>query len=114
MACLGVAAALLLFCSCWSFNIADKPSPYVYPPNDPAANWCGPTGAFFAYYLLYYIGQGVFILLATAACFLIASLRGQSVNQPVLAFHRPWTFVLGVFGELFSPLAAHGKRLSDG
>lgn len=84
LACLGVAAALLLFCSCWSFNIADMPSPYVYPPNEPAANWCGPTGAFFAFYMLYYIGQGVFVLLLTAACVLIAVLRGQGVNQPVL------------------------------
>ena len=84
LACLGAAAALLLFCSCWSFNIGDIPSPYIYPPNEPLANWCGPTGAFFAFYLLYYIGQGVFILLATAACFLIALLRGQSITQPVL------------------------------
>ena len=84
LGCLGVAAALILFCSCWSFNIADKPSSFVYPPNEPVANWCGPTGAFFAFYLLYYIGQGVFVLSATAVCFLIASLRGQSVNQPVL------------------------------
>jgi S-DNA-T family DNA segregation ATPase FtsK/SpoIIIE len=82
--CLGVAVALLLLCSCWSFNIADRPSPFVYPPNDPAANWCGSAGAFFAYYLLYYIGQGVFILLAAAACFLIASLRRHDITQPVL------------------------------
>jgi S-DNA-T family DNA segregation ATPase FtsK/SpoIIIE len=84
LGCLGVAAAFLLLFSCWSFNIGDKPSPYVYPPNDPAANWCGPTGAFCAYYLLYYVGQGVFILLITAACLLIASLRGRIITQPTL------------------------------
>jgi S-DNA-T family DNA segregation ATPase FtsK/SpoIIIE len=84
LACIGFAAAVFLLFSCWSFSLADRPSPYVYPPNEPAHNWCGPTGAFFAFYLLYYIGQGIFILLITAACLLIALLRGQAVNQPIL------------------------------
>ncbi|MDO8303895.1 MAG: DNA translocase FtsK 4TM domain-containing protein [Sedimentisphaerales bacterium] len=97
LACVGVMAALLLFCSCWSFAIGDVPSPYVYPPNEPPANWCGPTGAFCAFYLLYYIGQGVFVLLPTAAYFFIAMLRGQTVTQPVLR-----SIGLGLLSAAFS------------
>jgi S-DNA-T family DNA segregation ATPase FtsK/SpoIIIE len=66
--CLGIAAALVLLCSCISFNIGDWPSRFVWPNNEPPANWCGVSGAFFAYYLMYYIGPGVFVILVSAIC----------------------------------------------
>jgi S-DNA-T family DNA segregation ATPase FtsK/SpoIIIE len=82
--CLGIAAALVLLCSCISFDIGDWPSKYVWPHNEPAANWCGSIGAFFAYYLMYYIGPGVFVILVSAVCFFTAKLRHQVISQPVL------------------------------
>jgi S-DNA-T family DNA segregation ATPase FtsK/SpoIIIE len=82
--CLLVAGLLVLFCGCLSFNIGDWPSKFVYPNNTPTANWCGPAGALFAYYLLYYIGPGVFIVLITALYFAIAAVADIEIDQPVL------------------------------
>ncbi len=79
--CLIAAAMVMLYCSCLSFDIGDWPSRYVYPHNDPPANWCGPAGAFFAYYLLYFIGPGVFILLMCTTCYLAAKLMGLEIDQ---------------------------------
>jgi len=76
--CLGIGVCLILLCSCLSFDIGDWPSKFVYPHNQPAANWCGSMGAFCAYYLLYYIGPGVFIILATLIYFLFNRL----INPP--------------------------------
>jgi len=76
--CLGIGLSLVLLCSCISFNIGDWPSRFAYPHNDPPANWCGSIGAFCAYHLLYYLGPGVFVILASAICFLIAKLAPHS------------------------------------
>jgi len=82
--CLGIAALLILLCSCVSFDIGDWPSRFAYPHNDPPANWCGSMGAFCAYYLMYYVGPGVFVILASAVCFLAAKLIHRPISQPVL------------------------------
>ncbi|MBN1362169.1 MAG: DNA translocase FtsK 4TM domain-containing protein [Sedimentisphaerales bacterium] len=84
--CLAVVLCLVLLFSCLSFNIGDRPSTYAYPPNDPPANWCGAMGAFAAYYLLYYIGPGVFIVLASLTFFFVARLAKRPVGQPVFRF----------------------------
>ena len=82
--CFGIAALLVLFCSCVSFDIGDWPSGYVYPHNSPAANWCGAIGAFCAYYLMYYIGPGIFVILISAIYFLVFRLVGRPLGQPIL------------------------------
>jgi S-DNA-T family DNA segregation ATPase FtsK/SpoIIIE len=82
--CVGMAISLLLLCSCLSFDIGDWPSRFVYPHNDPSANLCGPIGAFCAYYLLYYIGPGVLVVLASAICFLVVRLTRGPIGQPFL------------------------------
>jgi len=82
--CLGIAVLLMLLCSCASFNISDWPSKFTYPHNAPPANLCGSIGAFCAYYLMYYIGPGVFVILVSAVCFLIARLVRHPISQPVL------------------------------
>ena len=74
----------MLFCSCVSFNIGDWPSKFVWPNNEPPANWCGTIGAFFAYYLLYYIGPGVFVILISAAFILGARMAHRNINQGIL------------------------------
>lgn len=81
--CLAVGICLVLIFSCLSFNIVDWPSNYAYPYNDPPANWCGVVGAFFAYYLLYYIGPGVFVLLTAALCIVVARIIRRPIDQPV-------------------------------
>jgi S-DNA-T family DNA segregation ATPase FtsK/SpoIIIE len=82
--CLGIAACVVLFCSCLGFNIGDAPSRHVWPHNNPPENWCGAVGAFCAYYLLYYIGPGVFLALVAVAAVLIVKLAGGCADQPVL------------------------------
>jgi S-DNA-T family DNA segregation ATPase FtsK/SpoIIIE len=82
--CLMVAGLLVLFCGCLSFNIGDWPSKFVYPNNNPTANWCGLVGALFAYYLLYYVGPGIFIVLVAALYFAIAEVADVEIDQPVL------------------------------
>lgn len=77
----GIAFLVFVFCSCLSFDIGDWPSRFVYPHNRPAENWCGPIGAFCAYYLMYYIGPGVFVLLISGVCFLLAKLKDYAVDQ---------------------------------
>ncbi|MDD5011913.1 MAG: hypothetical protein PHQ00_07305, partial [Phycisphaerae bacterium] len=42
---IALAVMVLLFFSCLSFNAGDFPSRYVWPNNQPAANWCGAVGA---------------------------------------------------------------------
>lgn len=81
--CLGVAVLFILLCSCASFNIGDWPSSFVYPHNKPAANWCGSIGAFCAYYLLYYVGPGVFVLLVCGMVFMFIKLMQRDIGQPV-------------------------------
>ena len=82
--CLIVAGLLVLFCGCLSFNIGDWPSKFVYPNNTPPANWCGHAGALFAYYLLYYIGPGVFIVLIASLYFAVAKVADVEIDQPAL------------------------------
>ncbi|MGA2323033.1 MAG: DNA translocase FtsK 4TM domain-containing protein [Sedimentisphaerales bacterium] len=82
--CLLVAGLLVLFCGCLSFNIGDWPSKFVYPNNTPTANWCGPAGALFAYYLLYYIGPGVFVMLISGLYFAVAKVADIEIEQPAL------------------------------
>jgi len=82
--CLVMTACIVMFFSCLSFNLADSPSNYIFPPNAVPANWCGATGAVVAYYLHYYIGQGVYILLVAIIAFSIAALSQKPVTQPIL------------------------------
>jgi S-DNA-T family DNA segregation ATPase FtsK/SpoIIIE len=84
LCCLGIGICAFLFCSCLSFDIGDWPSKFVYPYNRPIQNWCGSIGAFCGYYLLYYIGPGVFITLFAAVCFLVAKIAKRPPDQPVL------------------------------
>jgi len=79
----GIAALLMLLCGCISFDISDWPSRFVYPHNDPPSNWCGSIGAFCAYYLLYYFGPGVFVLLASAISYLVSKLAHRNIGQPI-------------------------------
>jgi S-DNA-T family DNA segregation ATPase FtsK/SpoIIIE len=67
-----------------SFDIGDWPSRFVWPCNNPPANWCGKAGAFFAYYLLYYAGPGVFVILVSAVFFFVAKLGRRVIGQGVL------------------------------
>jgi len=82
--CLGIGVCLVLLCSSLSFDIGDWPSGFEYPNNNPTANWCGSIGAFCAYYLLYYVGPGIFIVLVSAIYLWGSKLADRPVNQLIL------------------------------
>jgi S-DNA-T family DNA segregation ATPase FtsK/SpoIIIE len=79
--CFGILVCLVMLCSSLSFDIRDWPSRFAYPHNKPAANWCGSVGAFCAYYLMYFIGPGVFVILISAICFLSFRLANRPTRQ---------------------------------
>ncbi len=82
--CLLTAVILVLICSCLSFDIGDWPSKFVYPHNKPTANWCGIIGSLFAYYLLYYVGPGVLVLLVSSLYFSVAKIFEAELDQPIM------------------------------
>jgi S-DNA-T family DNA segregation ATPase FtsK/SpoIIIE len=84
LGCVTIAVLLVLLCSCLSFDAGDWPNPYHYPHNRPADNLCGRIGAFLAYYLLYYAGPGVYVLLTGVIALLVLRLMGRKVDQLVL------------------------------
>ena len=79
--CIAVVVAAVMLFSCISFNIGDWPSPYVYPNNNPAVNWCGAIGAFCAYYLTYFVGPGIIIVLAAVIAMLGAKIARREIGQ---------------------------------
>ncbi|MCL5282885.1 MAG: DNA translocase FtsK [Planctomycetes bacterium] len=126
--CFGTGLCFVLLFSCLSFNIGDWPSQYVYPQNKPLTNWCGSMGAFLAFYLLYYIGPGVFIILISGICYCIAKLARRPIDQPVFRLiglvlltaaasatfysfwpHKVYTFPMGSGGVLGISTAAFLK-----
>jgi len=82
--CIGICLCLVLLFSCLSFDIGDWPSGFEYPHNNPTANWCGLIGAFCAYYLLYYVGPGIFVVLVSAIYLWGSKLADRTVNQLLL------------------------------
>lgn len=117
-----LAGCVVLLFSCISFNIWDEPSRLVFPTNSAPANWCGSIGAFFAYYLMYYIGPGVFILLGSVIWALVANLSGVKITQPLLraiglcllvaAFSGSWYLIWP--GQTHWPYAAGGFTEGNG
>jgi S-DNA-T family DNA segregation ATPase FtsK/SpoIIIE len=84
LAMLGLLVCVFLLFSCLSFDIGDGPSEYGWPHNEPAANWCGSVGSFAAYYLMYYLGPGVFVLLAAGAWVMVVNFVDVKISQPML------------------------------
>ncbi|MBU1260268.1 MAG: DNA translocase FtsK [Planctomycetes bacterium] len=81
---IALAIMAMLFFSCLSFDAGDFPSRYVWPNNHPAANWCGSVGAFFAYYLMYYAGAGVFVVLAASITAIVIKFANKEIGQPII------------------------------
>ncbi len=107
------AVLIFLLLSCVSFDIGDPPSGFVRPANSPAENWCGPAGAFIAYYLMYYTGPGIIIALAAGIWALFCNMAGYKVDQLLLrtvglvlvTASASATYYLLWPGEMFFPYA---------
>jgi S-DNA-T family DNA segregation ATPase FtsK/SpoIIIE len=100
---LGLALSAFLWTAVVSYSPADWPSASVWPVRVDPANVCGVAGAFVAYHLLYYLGIGVYVLLALLTLALVALARGV-----VLA--DLWLRLLGL-GVLVTAVAACGAML---
>ncbi len=81
----GWIAALTLWAfvtaSLLSFDAADAPSTAVAPVNADAANWCGPVGAYTAYWVFRMVGVGVWLLVAGGGLALALSAAGRTPTQ---------------------------------
>ncbi len=114
--CIGIAVCAFVVFACLSFNIADPPSAYYWPYNDPVKNWCGPVGAFTAYYLLYYFGPGIFVLAITVAAVLTNMLSDKKISQP--AFRILGCIVLSIAFSaavrMVWPVSAKGFPMGNG
>jgi S-DNA-T family DNA segregation ATPase FtsK/SpoIIIE len=72
---LAVGSWVFLLLALGSFHATDWPS-HAIDPHPPTGNLCGPAGAFVAYYLYLFIGQGVFpILFFTGVCIVLQMFR---------------------------------------
>jgi len=114
--CFGIAGLLVLFCSCISFDIGDWPSRFAYPHNAPTANLCGSIGAFFAYYLMYYVGPGVFVILVSGVCFLVLRLLHRPVGQVILRAIGLGLLTVAASGSFycFWPYRVYGFPMGSG
>jgi S-DNA-T family DNA segregation ATPase FtsK/SpoIIIE len=75
-----VGAWVFLLLALGSFHVADWPS-HSIDPHPPTRNLCGPAGAYVAYYLYLFIGQGVFPLLFFTGVCLIMKLFHNAVGD---------------------------------
>ena len=80
---------LLAACGfCWlsllSFDAADWPSPKAWPHPFPPSNLCGPTGAWLAYHLFYWIGSGSYVLALYATIATLAVMARGRITDPWL------------------------------
>jgi S-DNA-T family DNA segregation ATPase FtsK/SpoIIIE len=72
---LAVSGWIFLLLALGSFHATDWPS-HAIDPHPPIRNLCGMVGAFVAYYLYLFIGQGVFpILFFTGVCVVLQVFR---------------------------------------
>jgi len=64
-----------------TFDPGDWPSPDQFPHMSPAANACGPAGAWLAYHLRYYLGDGAYpLLLFGTLASILRLVRGEVGN----------------------------------
>ena len=78
-----LVVTFLLAATC-TFSPSDWPSTKAWPHPQPVHNACGKIGAWVAYQLFHWIGQGVYPLLLLSALVAVRALRGRSVTDLVL------------------------------
>ena len=73
-----LALTVFLWPAIVSFDAGDWPSPNQYPHNMPSRNACGMVGAWCAYQLHYFLGDGVYpLLLFVTLAALVRLVRGE-------------------------------------
>jgi len=78
MPTVALLACVFLWPALLTFHIGDWPSPDQHPHNNPAANACGLVGAWCAYHLRHFLGDGTYLLLLFATlAVLLKVVRGE-------------------------------------
>ncbi len=73
-----LAVCAFLWCAAFTFDAGDWPSPHRYPQNSPSANACGAVGAWAAFYLRHWLGDGAYpLLLFFTGVTVVRLLRGR-------------------------------------
>lgn len=78
-----LALTFLLAATC-TFSPSDWPSTKTWPHPQSVHNACGKIGAWVAYQLFHWVGQGVYPLLLLSALVGVKALRGRSVTDLAL------------------------------
>ena len=80
-----IIAALVLCAFAWvailTFDVTDWPNSAVWPQNDPVHNACGRAGAWFAYELIFYLGEGIYPLMFLLTLAALLRLLRRSVGD---------------------------------
>lgn len=81
-------AALVLCAFAWvailTFDVNDWPNTAVWPQPDPVLNGCGRAGAWFSFYLLHYLGDGVYPLLLLVSAAAVLQLMRRAIPSPAM------------------------------
>ncbi|MFQ5496128.1 MAG: DNA translocase FtsK 4TM domain-containing protein, partial [Phycisphaerae bacterium] len=64
-----------------TYASADWPNPAVWPHPDPVRNACGRAGAWFAYQMLYYLGEGLYPLLFLSTIGAVLRLMRRQIRD---------------------------------
>lgn len=78
---LALAGALFVWLSVLTFDAGDWPSPNQYPHPHPPRNACGAVGAWIAYQLKYFLGDGAYPLLLFATLVAVTRLVHGHVGR---------------------------------
>lgn len=89
---------MFLTASLVSFHLADPPSAFVSPPNDPVLNWCGVAGAVIAYHAFAVLGVGSWAVVVSLAGLLIVTASGRSIDHPTVRILGVGLVVLAISG----------------
>ena len=92
----------LLWPALLTFDLGDWPSPHQFPPNTPVVNACGPVGAWCAYYLHWWLGDGSYVLLLFCTIAVFTKLIQGGVG-------RQWERAIGLM--LLVPATATAVHL---
>lgn len=76
----------LVFCaftwvSILTFSPVDWPNRAIWPQPDPVGNACGKAGAWFAYQLMYYFGEGVYLLVLILTAGAVLTLLRRPIRD---------------------------------
>jgi len=100
---------LFLWISCFTFDTGDWPNRNSFPYNDPLHNWCGPAGAWVAYQMFHFWGQGSWVLVFFVTVYSLILITGQAMAGTWLRVSG-MAILVAVSSSIFSLVQAGGAE----